>query len=156
MIEHLGAQSVALEHHPLTEVNPNIRPAADPEIFSQVVQDTGCMFLLDLAHARITADTLGVDVEDYIHDLPVDRLVEMHTTGIKTHGGILTDHFGLGDEDWATLEWALEEIKAGHWRKPSIVAFEYGGIGQTFVWRSDYQVLKKQVPLLYDMISSQA
>lgn len=154
MIDHLGAQAVALEHHPYTIANPNIRPAADTTVFSRVVKDTGCMFILDLAHARITADTLGVSVKDYILDLPLDRLVEMHITGIKPYSGILTDHFELGDEDWSVLRWALNEIRTGNWRTPEIVAFEYGGIGQTFSWRTNPEVLKSQVPLLYELIKS--
>ena len=154
MINNLGAESVALEHHPYTEANPNIRPAAMTHVFSDVIHDTGCMLLLDLAHARITADTLGINVKDYINDLPLDRLVEMHITGIKTHSGTLTDHFELGDQDWQTFAWALDQIKAGYWRAPEIVAFEYGGIGQTFVWRTDYDVLKTQVPQLYDLVKS--
>lgn len=153
MIDHLGAESVALEHHPYTQANAHIRPAADTQIFSQVIHDTGCMLLLDLSHARITAHTLGIEVSDYIQTLPLDRLVEMHITGIKTHSGVLTDHFELGDDDWGLLSWALVQIKAGHWRKPDIVAFEYGGIGQTFVWRSDYEVLKNQVPKLSKLIT---
>ena len=153
MTEKLGPGAVALEHHPYTHANPNIRPAADPQVFSRVIQDTGCMLLLDLAHARITAHTLGVNVRDYIHALPLDRLVEMHITGIKTHSGVLTDHFELGEEDWTTLAWALEQIRAGTWRSPEIVAFEYGGIGSTFVWRTNPDVLKSQVPMLYDMLS---
>ncbi len=152
MVAHLGPQSVALEHHPYTEANAFIQPAADPEIFSRVIRDTGCMFLLDLAHARITADTLGVDVKDYIRALPLDRLVEMHITGIKRHNNILTDHFELGVEDWDLLEWALGEIKANSWRRPEIVAFEYGGIGQTFVWRTEELVLETQVPKLYQRV----
>lgn len=152
MINHLSAEAVALEHHPYTIANQHIRPAADAQIFSEVIQETGCMLLLDLAHARITADTLGVDVRHYISALPLDRLVEMHITGIKNHGGVLTDHFELDDEDWWTFEWALKEIRAGKWRTPEIVAFEYGGIGQTFVWRTDLEILKTQVPQLYEMV----
>lgn len=154
MIDHLGADTVALEHYPWTHANDHIRPAVDPSIFSQVILDTGCMFLLDIAHARITADTLGVDVKDYICALPLDRLVEMHITGVKTHSGVLTDHFELGDGDWVTFRWVLDQIKAGQWRKPEIVAFEYGGIGQTFMWRTNEEVLKTQVPILFDMVTS--
>jgi uncharacterized protein len=152
MTEELGPDAVALEHHPYTHANPNIRPAADPQVFSRVIQDTDCMFLLDLAHARITAQTLGVNIRDYIHAFPLDRLVELHITGIKTHSGVLTDHFELEEEDWSNFAWALEQINSGVWRTPEIVAFEYGGIGNTFVWRTDPVVLKTQVPMLYDMV----
>ncbi len=153
MRDHLDTYAVALENLPFTNANMHLQPAANPEIFSQVVEDTGCMFLLDLAHARIAADSSNVDVKAYLHALPTDRLVEMHITGIKIHGGVLTDHFELNEEDWTVFRWALDEIHAGRWRKPEIVAFEYGGIGQTFVWRSEYSVLKEQIPILYEMVA---
>jgi uncharacterized protein len=156
MINHVGAEAVALEHFPFTTTTPNIRPAADSQIFSEVIADTGCMLLLDLAHARITADTLNIDVKDYIRALPLDRLVEMHVTGIKPFGGILTDHFAMDEADWNLLSWALKEIKAGSWRKPEIVAFEYGGVGKTFVWRTDIDVIRTQVPKLYEMVHAQS
>ena len=152
MIDHFGADQVALEHFPYTEANPNIKPAADSQIFSKVILDTGCMLLLDLAHARITADTLGIPVKDYISALPLDRLVELHITGIRSHSGILTDHFGMEEADWEILSWALEEISRGNWREPEFVAFEYGGVGDVFVWRTDSEVLKIQIPKLYEMV----
>jgi uncharacterized protein (UPF0276 family) len=107
------------------------------------------MLLLDLAHARITADTLGIDVKDYIKSLPLDRLVEMHITGVQKHNGVLTDHFGLDQKDWEILDWALKQIQAGLWRNPEILAFEYGGVGEVFAWRTRVEVLESQVPRLY-------
>ena len=152
MVEALGAERVALEHFPYTEATPHILPATDSRIFSQVIEDMGCMFLLDVAHACITADSLGIDPKDYIRSLPVDRLVEMHTTGIRPHAGVLTDHFPLGERDWAMLAWALGEIRAGRWRKPAIVAYEYGGVGESFIWRTSGEAIETQVPRLYEMI----
>ena len=152
MIDQIGADSVALEHFPYTLATPHILPAADAKTFSQVILDTHCMFLLDLAHARITANTLEMDVKDYIRALPLDRLVEMHITGIKAHSEILTDHFEMMSEDWNLLAWALQEIRSKNWRTPEIVAFEYGGVGSTFVWRTDREVLLEQVPKLYNMV----
>jgi uncharacterized protein (UPF0276 family) len=152
MVDHFGADRVVLEHYPYTLSAPHLAPAVDPETFSQVITDTGCQFLLDLAHARITADTLGLDVKDYIRALPVDRLTEMHVTGIRPFGGVLTDHFGMEDQAWEVLDWALAEIHAGAWPEPRLVAFEYGGVGDIFVWRTDADVIRAQVPRLYEMV----
>jgi hypothetical protein len=152
LTEYFGPELVALEHFPYTFANPHIRMAADSKVFTRVIQDTGCMLLLDLAHARITADTLGIDVKEYIQDLPLDRLVELHITGIRPYAGVLTDHFELKEAGWENLQWALGEIKAGHWRKPRLAAFEYGGVGDPFVWRTHKDVLRSQVPKLHEMI----
>lgn len=152
MIDHFGSDAVALEQFPYTESTPNIKVATEEGTFSQVINDTGCRLLLDLSHAAITADTRQIDVRDYIRALPLERLAEIHINGIKPYNGVLTDHFELGPQDWDLLEWALDEISSGHWRKPEIVAFEYGGVGQTFMWRTNPEVLKTQVPILYKMV----
>lgn len=151
MIEFFGEEAVALEHFPYTLTTPHLLPAVDSSSFSQVILDTDCRFLLDLAHARITADSLSMDVKDYIGSLPLDRLVEMHITGIALHGGVLTDHFPLQEQDWELVKWALDQIQKGYWQKPEILAFEYGGVGSSFVWRTDSSILQSQVPLLYEM-----
>ena len=152
MVDHFGAERVVLEHYPFTLSTPYLAPAVDPETFSKVITDTGCQFLLDLAHARITADTLGVDVKDYIRALPLDRLTEMHVTGIRPFGGVLTDHFEMEEQGWEILDWALQEIHFGHWQAPRLVAFEYGGVGDVFVWRTDADAIRTQVPRLYEMV----
>jgi hypothetical protein len=110
------------------------------------------MLLLDLAHARITADTLSMNVKDYIQSLPLDRLAEMHVTGVKRYAGVLTDHFGLSTEDWDLFDWAIQNIHHGNWRQPEIVAFEYGGAGNVFIWRTDNRILQEQVPRLYEAV----
>jgi uncharacterized protein len=152
MAQHLGRDAVALEQFPYTIDTPHILPAANSAIFSQVILDTGCRLLLDLAHAKITSQSLGIEVKDYIEALPLDRLVELHITGVQSHNGILTDHFQMMPEDWDLLNWALGEIRARTWREPEIVAFEYGGVGETFVWRTEYDFLKDQIPRLYELV----
>jgi len=154
MIDHFGVESVALEHFPYTLTTSHLCPAVESRSFSQVIEDTNCRFLLDLAHARITADTLSMDVKDYIESLPLNRLVEMHITGIKMYAGVLTDHFPLQEKDWELLTWALDQIKNGCWRRPEIIAFEYGGVGSTFYWRTDKLILETQAQKLYEIIQS--
>jgi hypothetical protein len=154
MTDYFGPTGVALEHFPFTEKTPHLRYATDSLVFTNVILDTNCMLLLDLAHARITANTLGMDVKKYISNLPIDRLVEMHITGVRFYNGVLEDHFGLDEEDWALFDWALGQIRSGVWRKPEILAFEYGGIGEVFVWRTDQDVLREQVPRLYEAVNA--
>ena len=152
LVDSFGANSVTLEHYPYTTATPYLRTATDSSIFCKVIHDAGCQFLLDLAHAQITADTLGLKAKDYIAALPLERLTEMHITGVKMHGGVLTDHFEMDADSWQILSWALHNIQEGYWRKPQIVAFEYGGVGDTFVWRTDYNHLKNQIPRLLAMV----
>lgn len=124
------------------------RPAVDPEVIRRIVHETGCGFLLDLSHARITAQQLGMDEHEYVARLPVDRLCELHITGLDYNDHLLIDHMPLRDDDWLAAEWAMACIHAGDWTEPWVVAFEYGGVNSAFQWRSDPAVMAAQVPRL--------
>jgi len=128
------------------------RASVDPAVISRVVRDTGCGFLLDISHARIAAHDLGVEPHAYIEQLPLDRLAELHLTGVRHHNTRLADHMDMLDEDWQWAEHAIEKIRSGDWPTPWTVALEYGGIGEHFRWRTDKRVLAEQVPRLWEMV----
>jgi hypothetical protein len=48
-------------------------------------------------------------------------------------------------EDWAVVDWALDEIAAGTWSTPWAVTLEYGGPGELFVGRNDAAVVEAEV-----------
>ncbi len=123
-------------------------PCVDPAVIGEVVVQAGCGFLLDLAHARLTAAALGLDAQEYTARLPVARLRELHVTGAQPHEGRLRDSMAMGAEDWALVEWAMARIADGAWGKPWAVAFEYGGVGPGFEWRSEASVIAEQLPRL--------
>jgi uncharacterized protein (UPF0276 family) len=129
-------------------------PVLEPEIISQVIHDTGVGFLLDLAHARVTALHLGLDPRDYVSRLPLDHLRELHITGIRyeIEKGCWNDHFPMTEPDWALAEWALEHIHSGRWPQPWVVSLEYGGIGPAFEWRSKADVIAQDVPRLATLV----
>jgi uncharacterized protein (UPF0276 family) len=152
---HLGAGHVIIENIPWFGSGAEFhRWSVEPEIIRDAVHQTGVGFLLDLSHARIAAHYLGMDAKKYIESLPVDHLRELHVTGIRMHNGRLADHLDLRDEDWDFFDWAMQRIERGDWAKPWMVAFEYGGIGEPFKWRSSIDVLRDQVPRLYERVKS--
>jgi uncharacterized protein len=128
------------------------RHSVDPQIISRAVITTGVGFLLDLSHARIAAHYLGVDPQKYIDSHPVSHLRELHVTGVRMRKTRLADHMDLLDDDWANLKWAMDRIRSGAWATPWMVAFEYGGIGEHFKWRSERDVIEQQTPRLYEMV----
>ncbi len=123
-------------------------PCIDPDVICQVVEETGCGLLLDLAHAWLTCLALGLETREYVARLPVARLRELHVTGAQPHEGRLRDSMAMGQEDWALVEWAMKRIGDGQWGKPWVTAFEYGGVGPGFEWRSEASVIAEQVPRL--------
>ncbi len=140
---------VISENLPFEPPIPEYHLSSDPELISKAIVETDTGLLLDISHARISADTLGIDYQSYIERLPLDRIHEVHITGVRRYHGFLEDHFEMQPEDWPSTAWAAEQIQVGAWREPEIVAFEYGGVGERFSWRTDSKALEEQVPRLY-------
>ena len=149
--EQLPGYQVICENLPGMPYLPELEQAANPDLIHQFLTENDCGLLLDISHARMTSFYCGYDWMDYIRRLPMERLQELHVTGIKDYRGIRTDHFELVGEDWDVARWAADQIKTGQWQKPVIVAFEYGGVGEVFRWRCDERHLRDQVPLLYEL-----
>jgi len=137
------------ENLPFEPPIPEFHLSSDPELISKAIVETDTGLLLDISHARISADTLGIDYQSYIERLPLDRIHEVHITGVRRYHGFLEDHFEMQTEDWPSTAWAAEQIRVGAWREPEIVAFEYGGVGEWFSWRTETWALEEQVPRLY-------
>ena len=150
----LGRDRVIIENIPYFTVRGEFhRHSVDPALITRAVRESGVSFLLDLSHARIAAHYLGVEPRAYIESHPLSELRELHVTGMRMHKDRLADHMELGDEDWAIFDWAMQRIRTGAWAKPWVTAFEYGGIGDHFKWRSRRDVIEQQTPRMYEAVS---
>jgi uncharacterized protein (UPF0276 family) len=112
----------------------------DPIFISQVVHEADCGFLLDLAHARISATMLGESVQDYVQALLLNRLVEIHVSGprhVRDNGRLIDAHKSLQEEDYSLLERVLELAR------PKAVSLEY--------WRDNKQ-LEQQLGRLRQIV----
>lgn len=90
------------------------------ERISESLALTETDFLLDIAHARVAASVLGLDVYDYIASLPLERVKQIHTSGPRARDGRLYDaHEDLQEEDYRLLAWVLARIK------PEMVTLEF-------------------------------
>ena len=111
---------------PLLLENPAYQPnsayeyACEPLFLTAVLDAVDCGFLLDVAHARVSAHNLGFDEERYFRSLPLFRVREVHATGSRLREGAMTGaHEPLQDEDWETLAFTLARTK------PEVVTLEY-------------------------------
>ncbi len=153
VVERFGPERVIVENVPYPDPISVISPCGVyTQVIGQIVSETGCGFLLDLSHARLAARGLGMDEREYIARLPVDRLRELHVTGLQYEGEKLYDHMPMADGDWPAFEWALANVRAGQWARPWMVTFEYGGIGAWFAEHTDAAVLAAQTPRLYQLV----
>jgi uncharacterized protein (UPF0276 family) len=150
MCEYFGAERVIVENVPFRlNENTTLMACVDPDLISKVLETTGCGFLLDVSHARISAHYLGMDAKEYIESLPVNQLREIHFSGIHDWDGYRMDHLPILEDDWYWLDWVLNKVRVGRWGQAHMLAFEYGGIGEFYQKFSDPEVIADQVPRLY-------
>lgn len=147
MVENLPTFAHDDGFHPL-------HVCVDPETICAVIERTNCMLLLDIDHARASAEVLGMDPHAYIEALPIDRIGEFHMTGTRREHGKLEGHRPFTSDDWKYFDWAIERFRSGAWKTPDTYAFEYGGIGPGFLEHTDSAVLAEQVPILLEKVRS--
>jgi uncharacterized protein len=63
------------------------------EFINEICAQSGAQLLVDLSHFYISARTLGFDPVAELRSLPLDRVVEVHVSGVEVHDGMhLDDH----------------------------------------------------------------
>jgi uncharacterized protein len=83
-----------------------------PDFITAVLNETGTGLLLDLAHAQVSASRLGLPIEEYLGQLPLERVRQLHISGPRLRDGVLFDaHEPLLDVDYALLEWVLRRTQ---------------------------------------------
>lgn len=158
---HFGNDNVVVENlaYPLPEADAGLlAEVVDPAVVSEIARRSGCGLLLDVSHAVCACEGTGrQDAHAYLDAMPVAALRELHLTGIlpyKNAYGLREDHFAMTDDDWSMAEWVVGRIRDGQWREPETMAFEYGGVGELFAWRSDADVIAAQAPRMYALARS--
>jgi len=154
VISQFGPEKIILENKPYRiGSNRVIQTCVQPEVISDLILTHNCGLLLDIPHARIAADALGMDAREYIRALPLKHLRELHFTGLHDLGdGHLMDHLSVLDSDWPWLEWILDEIEPQGWGMPHMLALEYGGEGHPFFdTNSDIDTIARDVPKLFNL-----
>ena len=93
---------------------------ARTERITEVLRETGCGFLLDTGHARVSAAALGISADDYVSSLPLDRVVQVHVSGPRMRDRRLVDaHDAMQAVDYELLDRLLARTH------PSVVTLEY-------------------------------
>jgi uncharacterized protein len=173
-VENVMVENVVNEHGWLTM-------AVMPEVLAALLDRSGCAFLFDHSHARLAARNLGMDERNYCSALPVDRMREVHITGLQMLEGELLDrlfaadpgnrfitgwaggmmdHLPMAEADWPELDWLLAQIQRGQtgesrWATPWVIASEVGGVGGFWEAVADRQSYLEQVPRMHRMIKGE-
>jgi uncharacterized protein (UPF0276 family) len=84
----------------------------EPAFIQQVLSETDTELLFDLAHARVTAHAFGMTVEDYIDQLPLEKVRQIHLNRPGWREGRLLDsHLALEDDDYQLFERILQRCQ---------------------------------------------
>src|SRR5262249_20783504 len=77
--------------------------------------------LLDVTHLLIAATNLGFDASDALERLPLDRVVEIHLSGVGMQSGLAWDDHArpAPESGFALLDQALDRAR------PRAITFEY-------------------------------
>lgn len=134
------ALPLLLENMPISPLLGNAFES-DPCIIGDILQETDCRLLLDLAHARVAAAYRGVGVYEYLEQLPLDDVPQLHISGAREKDGVLVDaHEPLEETDYEVLDWVLARTN------PVILTLEY--------YRDDKPALKEMLRQLHERVSS--
>lgn len=83
-----------LENGPLYLPMPG-SSMSQSELMSQIVERSGAGVLLDLAHLLITCHTLDLDPVAEVGRMPLDRVYEIHLSGMTDEAGVLWDDHSM-------------------------------------------------------------
>jgi uncharacterized protein (UPF0276 family) len=78
--EHLGVP-LALEPIP-TYLSVDVPQMSEAEFVHQVLEQSGCHLLLDIAHLILSARRIGRSASELLIELPLDKVIEIHIAGL--------------------------------------------------------------------------
>lgn len=110
------------------------RYETEPDNIRRVLADTGCELLLDIAHARIAAEARQLNVREYLNQLPLELIRQLHVNGARPDprtGRLFDAHESMREEDFELLEWVLARAT------PRWLTFEY--------FREEPEILRTQL-----------
>ncbi|NQE47944.1 MULTISPECIES: MNIO family bufferin maturase [Herbaspirillum] len=95
---------------------------SEPEFLRELVRRTGCGLLVDVNNVHVSACNLGIDARQYLDQLPVDDILEIHLAGHSADAslpGLLVDSH---DAPIAAPVWALyQHLLARTGARPTLI-----------------------------------
>jgi len=105
--DYLG-QSLMVEN-PSSYLGFCIDEMPEWEFLQQLVNHTDCGLLIDVNNVYVSAQNNGFDANEYLRNIPVEKVKEIHLAGYEDRGSYLYDTHGycIHDEVWSLYQTAL-------------------------------------------------
>ncbi len=144
-VKEVFKMEVILENVPARYSDRTKDFLASPEFITKVVNATDTGFLFDIGHARAAADVLKIPFDEYVSRLPMDRLIEIHLSGVwrAPDGKVWALHQKMNEEDYEFLKVAVQKYDT-----LQTVTLEYGP------WADDEETCGYPVPK-YDVVNEE-
>lgn len=113
---------VLVENMPMICMPAEYSSLADPALINEICRETGVGLLLDLSHLKISAWYRNQPEIEYLKQLPLNLVKEIHVNGPRKEGQNYRDaHLNMREEDFEFLETALSLTN------PRVVTLEFAG-----------------------------
>lgn len=91
---------------------PAYEHVTDGDLLSVLVSENGLSFLLDIAHAHVTAHNRSLPLEDYLASLPLHHTIQMHIaqSDIDQKGLAFDAHNEPTEETWIEVGQLLRKL----------------------------------------------
>ena len=85
----------------------------DPKTFNSVLTKYNLKMLLDIPHALVSANHMGISFEEYVSQFDLDRVVEIHFSGtdINEKGKLFDAHIEGNKQDFDCFEYTIKKCK---------------------------------------------
>lgn len=86
---------------------------SEGEFLAELCQSTGCGLLLDLNNAYVNQQNLGISVQSFLQQLPLERVAEIHLAGFSENsdGWLVDTHASpICEPVWQLFENTLEQL----------------------------------------------
>lgn len=124
-----------------------IEECVNPRLIRELCYENNIGLCLDLAHAKVAAYNLGIPLKEYLEQLPLELVREMHLVGPRMVDGEMRDnHIEMDETDYEILEWVLPKTNTKY------LTLEYGGFGEHFAWRSDKGTIYRQLCRIREVV----
>lgn len=119
-------KEIIIENIPIFKGNPKLEKFPEcvgkTDFISKIVYKADIDLLLDIAHARVNASVLNLNIYEYLDRLPLERVREIHISGVKKAniGQLVDFHNEIDKKDIELLKYVMKKS-----RKLQFVTLEF-------------------------------
>lgn len=115
-----------LDHMPKKISGGSYEYVCEPAFIREILKETGCKMLLDLGHVVVSAKNMGYKkVEDFIKELPLEEVKEIHMSGAGREGEFAQDsHHPITAAGQREAEYLEGALKSGRLKNLAALTLE--------------------------------